>query len=92
MKLGIVQSCMKRSFQGRLNFGSIFDLHVQQNRHHWTAPFVVIKMVQIPALYLLPSPSCLHVHVQCSIVLCVSYSVYPLSKEWHDVSMRLNGI
>ena len=37
-----------------LDFGSKFNL--QQNWHHWNAPFKLITMVQIPASYLIPSP------------------------------------
>ena len=35
------------------DFGSKFNL--QQNGHHWNAPFMPITMVQIPASYLIPS-------------------------------------
>ena len=38
----------------RLDFVSKFNL--QQNGHHWNAPFVLITTVQIPASYLIPSP------------------------------------
>ena len=38
----------------RLDFVSKFNL--QQNGHHWNAPFVLITTVQIAASYLIPSP------------------------------------
>ena len=37
------------------DFESKFNL--QQNRHQWNAPFMLITMVQIPASYLIRSPT-----------------------------------
>ena len=44
----------KNRTQPKADFESKF--HIQQNGHHWKAPFMLITVVQIPASYLIPSP------------------------------------
>jgi len=44
------------------DFGSNFNL--QQNGNHLNAPLMLITMVQIPALYLIPSPRHLAKYIQ----------------------------
>ena len=39
------------------------NFNLQQNGHHWNAPFMLITMVRIPASYLIPTPRYIHVHV-----------------------------
>ena len=62
---GTTRACVNSGYQAlfspiterlgtRLDFGSKFNL--QQNGHHWNAPFVLITTVQIPASYLIPRP------------------------------------